>query len=102
MKPLPGGGVTLACHPKHEAGPFVTPLSAVLAIPSLDAAAQTIPIHVVFGDIPDMLFVFSHSSHFLNLRLDKHSARVKQDALLKDRTFASVTRVPDVGHMVGG
>ncbi|KAF9016640.1 alpha/beta-hydrolase [Hymenopellis radicata] len=82
LKALPQGGVSLMCSPKHEAAPFILDHNAVAPIPVLNDICQRIPVHVVFGEINDMF------------------SRAKQESLLRDRFFTSVTRVPDAGHMI--
>ncbi len=45
------------CSPKHEAAPFVLDHNAVAPIPVLNDICQKKPVHVVFGEINDMLCV---------------------------------------------
>ncbi|KIY69901.1 alpha/beta-hydrolase [Cylindrobasidium torrendii FP15055 ss-10] len=85
LTPVPGSeseSVQLACAPIHEAQLFNSPLEAIRPMPILDEACLRMPVHVIYGSIIDLF------------------PRSKQDALLNGRQFASVTRVPSVGHMI--
>ncbi|KAK0220681.1 Alpha/beta hydrolase fold-1 [Armillaria fumosa] len=77
------GGWTLKCTPKHELAPFANDQKAVDVLPELNKTIKVVPIHLIYGGRNDMF------------------SRKKQDSLLGGgRNFASVTRIPDAGHLV--
>ncbi|KAG7447367.1 alpha/beta-hydrolase [Guyanagaster necrorhizus] len=76
------GGVTLKCPPRHEAYPFVHIHEAVFPITELERVKGKLAVHLVYGEREEMI------------------SREKQEALRKVCPIASVTKIPDVGHLV--
>ncbi len=93
-------GWTLKCAPKHELAPFANDQKAVDVLPELNKTIKVVPIHLIYGGRNDMLYVSLYLTFSLSLTLP-FSSRKKQDSLLGGgRRFASVTRIPDAGHLV--
>ena len=77
------GGVTLCCSPKEESTPFRNAGKGIVAVRALDKTCTYMPVHIIYGERNDMF------------------GREKQDSLSRDgRKFASITRVPNCGHLV--
>ncbi|KAK0189641.1 Alpha/Beta hydrolase protein [Armillaria mellea] len=71
------GGVKLKCPPRHEAYPFANIHEAAFPITELERVKGRLAVHLVYGEREEMM---------------KPS--------LKVGTIASVTQIPDAGHLV--
>ncbi|ESK91250.1 alpha/beta-hydrolase [Moniliophthora roreri MCA 2997] len=83
VSPYPG--VTLACTRDQEAAMYRDPDGATTPVVPLTQACKEKPVHLILGGVHDFM------------------PKRTQDALLdpkSGRTFASVTILPDVGHLV--
>jgi len=81
----PFHGVTLACTRDQEALMYRDKDGATAPVQDLNVVCHQIPVHVIFGGNPDYL------------------PRSVQDGLTdpkSGRRFASVTRIPDTGHLI--
>ncbi|KAF5353677.1 hypothetical protein D9758_008643 [Tetrapyrgos nigripes] len=81
----PYNGVTLACTRDQEAAMYRDPEGGTKPVESLNKACQEIPVHLVLGGVYD----------FLPKRI--HDALVDPKS---GRRFASVTVIPESGHLV--
>ncbi|KAK0200883.1 Alpha/Beta hydrolase protein [Desarmillaria ectypa] len=76
------GGVRLKCPPRHEAYPFVNIHEVCFPITELERVKGKLAVHLVYGEREEMV------------------SREKQEALQKVGAIASVTQIPDAGHLV--
>ncbi|PBK92786.1 alpha/beta-hydrolase [Armillaria gallica] len=76
------GVVKLKCPPRHEAYPFANIHEAFFPITELERVKGRLAVHLVYGEREEMI------------------SGEKKEALLKVGTIASVTQIPDAGHLV--
>ncbi|KDQ62330.1 hypothetical protein JAAARDRAFT_149140 [Jaapia argillacea MUCL 33604] len=81
----PYNGVTLACTREQEAAMYRDVEGPTKPVTDLNEACTRMPVHIVFGDVNDFL------------PREVHEAVVDPSS---GRRFASITRIPKVGHLV--
>lgn len=97
-------GTTLTTHRLAENIAFTGKLFSYDALNRLNQICAHVPVHLIFGDNADMLWVI-HGLHYLVDYLTLAcSERPTQESIInpqEGRVFASVTRLEDAGHLVG-
>lgn len=102
-------GTTLTTHRLAENVAFTGKCFAYDALDRLNQICAYVPVHLIYGDNNDMLWVVANifwpSQRISLLRkvIMWYSDREVQDSLINERegrVFASVTRLEDVGHLV--
>lgn len=98
------GGVTLCCTRQQEVTGYTYYQDAIDGVDRLTELCGVLPVHCIFGEKNDLMWVAIHSLFFYAFFNDGvDSAAETQKALVdptSGRRMASVTRIRGAGHLV--